>query len=250
MTTNEREEALQLAKEAGFHPERWTRKEDLDRLFVLVALARASAAPQEPLPSRVTPEAAAALKDAADTLERIDQNILTRAARYGLSPFAAPQPQASPQAPCVFCKGTGKDTPIPAGEFTHLPPQAPSQEPATWSLVRSILQQGASIQQDFAAGKYANYEEYSARIDNATRERADAIAASPQPQAPSATSDDVRECHPAACRDEMLWRAALADARDKALEEAARAVMEAATDGRNVAPHVHAIRALRTTSEK
>ncbi len=45
-----------------------------------------------------------------------------------------------------------------------------------WSLVRSILEQGAAIQQDYEAGKYPSYEHYSARVDEAARERADAIA--------------------------------------------------------------------------
>ena len=40
-----------------------------------------------------------------------------------------------------------------------------------WSLVRNILTQGHSQQQDYAAGKYANYEELSARVDAAARER-------------------------------------------------------------------------------
>ena len=45
-----------------------------------------------------------------------------------------------------------------------------------WSLVRSILKQGAAIQQDYEAGKYPSYEHYSARVNEAARERADAIA--------------------------------------------------------------------------
>lgn len=43
----------------------------------------------------------------------------------------------------------------------------------TWSEARSYLMQGAAIQQDYAAGKYATYEEYAARIDEAAREIAD-----------------------------------------------------------------------------
>jgi len=42
---------------------------------------------------------------------------------------------------------------------------------ADWSFLRSVLEQGAAIQQDYAAGKYSNYEEYAARIDEAARER-------------------------------------------------------------------------------
>jgi hypothetical protein len=41
-----------------------------------------------------------------------------------------------------------------------------------WSFIRNVLCQGAAIQQDYAAGKYASYEEYSARLDAASRERA------------------------------------------------------------------------------
>ena len=43
----------------------------------------------------------------------------------------------------------------------------------TWSDARSYLMQGASIQQDYAAGNYASYEEFAARIDAAAREIAD-----------------------------------------------------------------------------
>ncbi len=42
-----------------------------------------------------------------------------------------------------------------------------------WSLVRNTLVQGGAIQQDYTAGKYMSYEEYSARLDAAARERAD-----------------------------------------------------------------------------
>lgn len=40
-----------------------------------------------------------------------------------------------------------------------------------WSMLRRVLEQGAAIQQDYAAGKYASYEHYSARVDEAARER-------------------------------------------------------------------------------
>ena len=42
-----------------------------------------------------------------------------------------------------------------------------------WSLFRRIIEQGGAIQQDYAAGKYPSYEHYSARLDEAARERAD-----------------------------------------------------------------------------
>lgn len=48
-----------------------------------------------------------------------------------------------------------------------------------WSMVRSILMQGAAIQQDYQAGKFATYEHYSARMDAAARERIDELSASP-----------------------------------------------------------------------
>ena len=59
------------------------------------------------------------------------------------------------------------------------------------------------------------------------------VYAAPQPQAPSATSDDMR--------------AALADARNSALEEAAQVCDDRFWDRMNCAT---AIRALRTNSEK
>lgn len=40
-----------------------------------------------------------------------------------------------------------------------------------WSFIRRVMVQGGSQQQDYAAGKYADYEELSARMDAAARER-------------------------------------------------------------------------------
>jgi hypothetical protein len=40
-----------------------------------------------------------------------------------------------------------------------------------WSFLRSVLQQGRSIEQDNAAGVYARHEQLSARIDAAASER-------------------------------------------------------------------------------
>ena len=45
----------------------------------------------------------------------------------------------------------------------------------TWSWIRSVIAQGAAIQQDYQAGKYKGYEEYSARLDVAAAEREDEI---------------------------------------------------------------------------
>lgn len=50
-------------------------------------------------------------------------------------------------------------------------------EARMWSFVRSVLSQGTSIQQDYMAGKYPTYEHYSARLDEAGRERADGFSA-------------------------------------------------------------------------
>lgn len=52
-----------------------------------------------------------------------------------------------------------------------------------WSFLRNVLMQGATIRQDYDAGKYGSYEEYSARVDEAAREREaqfDAETATPQ----------------------------------------------------------------------
>ena len=48
----------------------------------------------------------------------------------------------------------------------------------TWSFIRTLLEQGAAIRQDYDAGKFGeSYEAYSARIDEAAREREDALTA-------------------------------------------------------------------------
>lgn len=51
------------------------------------------------------------------------------------------------------------------------PPVEGGEALLDWSKVRSILMQGAAIQQDYAAGKFIDYEEYAARMDAAARER-------------------------------------------------------------------------------
>lgn len=45
-----------------------------------------------------------------------------------------------------------------------------------WSFVRTVLERGAAIQQDYAAGNHASYEAYSARMDAAARELADSLS--------------------------------------------------------------------------
>ena len=44
-----------------------------------------------------------------------------------------------------------------------------------WSFLRSVLDQGTAIQQDYQAGKFKCYEEFSAYIDAAARDRADEL---------------------------------------------------------------------------
>lgn len=46
-----------------------------------------------------------------------------------------------------------------------------------WSFIRTLLSQGCAIQQDYQAGKYETYEHYSARLDEAARERVDQFMA-------------------------------------------------------------------------
>lgn len=48
-----------------------------------------------------------------------------------------------------------------------------------WGFMRSVLTQGAAIYQDFAAGNLKDYEEYSARVDAAARERDDELKSLP-----------------------------------------------------------------------
>jgi len=53
-----------------------------------------------------------------------------------------------------------------------------SSEPLElWSFLRNVLSQGGAIQQDYDAGKYNCYEEYSIRLDGAARERAEQLEA-------------------------------------------------------------------------
>lgn len=42
-----------------------------------------------------------------------------------------------------------------------------------WSFFRALISQGTYIQMDYAAGKFKCYEEFSARLDEAARERVD-----------------------------------------------------------------------------
>lgn len=42
-----------------------------------------------------------------------------------------------------------------------------------WSFFRGLISQGTYIQMDYAAGRFKCYEEFSARLDEAARERVD-----------------------------------------------------------------------------
>lgn len=46
-----------------------------------------------------------------------------------------------------------------------------------WSWTRSVMSQGAYIQQDYASGEHANYEVYSAHLDAAAAKRAEELGA-------------------------------------------------------------------------
>jgi hypothetical protein len=46
-----------------------------------------------------------------------------------------------------------------------------------WSFLRNVLEQGCAIQLDYEAGNFASYEHYSARLDEAARERESQLAA-------------------------------------------------------------------------
>lgn len=59
-----------------------------------------------------------------------------------------------------------------------------------WGFMRSVLTQGAAIYQDFAAGNLKDYEEYSARVDAAARERDDELKSLPSATA-ATIPDDV-----------------------------------------------------------
>ena len=42
-----------------------------------------------------------------------------------------------------------------------------------WGAIRTLMEHGASIMQDYQAGNHKGYEEFSARMDAAARERID-----------------------------------------------------------------------------
>ena len=54
---------------------------------------------------------------------------------------------------------------------------APIDDGELWSIIREVLSQGHAQQMDYMAGKYHRYEEFSARVDGAARERVSAFMA-------------------------------------------------------------------------
>lgn len=84
---------------------------------------------------------------------------------------------------------------IPAKPYTRPddPPRFSAGTRMTWSEARSILEQGSAIRMDYAAGRYANCEEFAARFDAAAREIVDSLAA-PAADPGSEGSGDVNTC--------------------------------------------------------
>jgi len=62
-----------------------------------------------------------------------------------------------------------------------------------WSFLRSVLAQGADIHKDYMAGNHASYEEYSARLDAAARERHALLAASERDQRGADSQNQITE---------------------------------------------------------
>lgn len=72
-----------------------------------------------------------------------------------------------------------------------------ADEGRLWSFCRKLLDQGGAISRDYIAGQYGTYEEYSARLDEAARERGDELTAmlSAAPKPLSATLPQTFDCH-------------------------------------------------------
>jgi len=90
-----------------------------------------------------------------------------------------------------------RDIEIAVNELHALISRAEAAEPVAtdgelWSWVRSVMSQGVSINQDYAAGNLKGYEAYSARLDAAARERADELLARLQSSHPAPTADSER----------------------------------------------------------
>ena len=82
---------------------------------------------------------------------------------------------AAPPEPAIYCPRCNLSS---ADVETLLreaaaPPAGGTREAEArlWSLIGRVLSQGAAIQMDYAAGKYAGIEDYYRRIDDAARER-------------------------------------------------------------------------------
>lgn len=75
-------------------------------------------------------------------------------------------------APCAI-SGCQYGNAVPSAEARRI------DYGSMWGFMRSVLTQGAAIYQDFAAGNLKDYEEYSARVDAAARERDDELKSLP-----------------------------------------------------------------------
>jgi hypothetical protein len=129
-TTDQRAEALRLAKEAGFPAVKPT-AHVADLYMRLVDLARESTAPQEPVAFMFVTKKGGTRREFA-AIEYWEENGETIVSKTPL--FSAPQPQAAPQAPvqerqdlisqhilhggwkCAFCGFDGHDN-VPMNQF-------------------------------------------------------------------------------------------------------------------------------------
>ena len=198
-----------------------------DEIVLLIALARASAAPQEPRQQPDFAEWRRALASIGtvgtylgiDTVMR--SSVLDIFDRRVAALAAAPQPQASPQAPS-----------------------------ATSDDVRDSLIDSSSDLMAAATKRIAELEARAAVVEPMAQKWHAALALCQQ------RIEHEAEGHAKAAIRANDLQAALADARDKALEEAIGATLRLSwvqgEPSYNIALHnaFDAIRALRTTSEK
>lgn len=132
---------------------------------------------------------------------------------------------------CDAAKAAALRTPAPSAQVGEL----------DWSTVRSLLTHGASIQQDYVAEKYRDYEEYSARLDAAARERVEEFRAA---QPPAAREDAIaaereRICKSLDAHADHVEQNALALTKYVGMEDEARCRLLATLNLREAA---HAIR--------
>lgn len=80
-------------------------------------------------------------------------------------------------------------SPLYAAPQPAVPEGYALDEGRLWSFCRRLLDQGGAISQDYYSGKYDRYEEYSARLDEAARERGEELSAmlsaAPKPDKPA-----------------------------------------------------------------